>query len=325
MRSEILAILRQAGEKYVSGADLARRLNVSRTAVWKHICSLKDDGYEIDSKSRNGYRIVNAPDLLLPEEIVPLLSTQSFGKKIRYGQLMGSTNDVAKKMAIEGSPEGTLVICEEQGSGRGRLSRGWYSPAAKGIWASLILRPPFLPQGAPKCTLLAAVAIAEAIKEQTGVKVGIKWPNDILYEGKKLVGILTEMNAEMDRINYVVVGFGINVSTKKEEFPSELENIATSLEQITKSHICRQQLLAAILAKFEQNYVKVCEQGFGEVMEKWQRYSITLGQKIKVIGIDEVFYGEACALDDFGALLVKTPQGIRRVLAGDVSVRSSDK
>ncbi|MDQ0204697.1 biotin--[acetyl-CoA-carboxylase] ligase [Pectinatus haikarae] len=321
MRSEILTILRKAGEEYVSGAYLAERLSVSRTAIWKHICALKEDGYDIDSKSRNGYRIISSPDLLTPGEINAVLSTEFLGHNIKYYKSVDSTNNVSKLLAQQNAEEGTILISEEQGNGKGRLSRGWFSPSRKGIWFSLILRPNFLPQEAPKCTLMAAVAISKAIRSVTGVEVGIKWPNDILYEGKKLVGILTEMNAEMERINYIIIGMGINVNITHAEVPEEIRDSATSLLQITGKKISRVELLCAILAELENEYVIIREKGFSPILDEWKKFSVTLGQEIKVIGINETFHGKAVNIDDYGALLVDTGNKIERVLAGDVSIR----
>ncbi|MBB5335496.1 biotin--[acetyl-CoA-carboxylase] ligase [Pectinatus brassicae] len=323
MRSEILTILHKAKGGYVSGADLAEKLAVSRTAIWKHICALKDEGYQIESKSRSGYRIVDSPDLLNPGEIKAKIKTEILGQKIIYYKEIGSTNNEAKLQAAKGAREGTIVVSEQQGTGRGRLSRGWYSPAQKGIWFSLILRPGFLPQEAPKCTLMAAVAIAKAIFTITGIEVGIKWPNDILYNGKKLVGVLTEMNAEMDRINYIVIGMGINVNVSNKEMPEEIKDIATSLSEIKGETVSRIDLLTQVLAELENLYLLIKEQGFAPILKLWKQYSVTLGQDIKVIGVNETFYGKAVDIDDFGALLVDTGEKIERVLAGDVSIRKA--
>lgn len=321
MRSEILTILHKADGKYVSGAYLAEKLSVSRTAVWKHICALKEEGYEIDSKSRNGYRIIASPDLLTPGEIKSILTTKTVGQSIKYYKTTDSTNNEAKKSALQGAADGTIVISEEQGSGKGRIGRGWFSPAGKGIWLSVILRPKFLPQEAPKCTLMAAIAITKAIYTVTGIKAGIKWPNDVLYDGKKLVGILTEMNAEMDRINYVVIGMGINVNIAKEDMPESIRDIAASLMQIANKKISRVKLLSEILSELENEYNKINENGFASVINEWKKYSVTLGQNVKVIGVKETFCGKAVDIDDYGALLVDTGEKVERVLAGDVSIR----
>ena len=325
MRSQILNLLKQSGNDFLSGEDLAERLNVSRTAIWKHINALRDSGYDIESVPRSGYRLINSPDLLSAEEISTALSTKILGSTIKYFTSTDSTNNQAKKLAMQGATDGTIVISEEQLGGRGRLSRMFFSPKYKGIWFSVILRPKFLPQEAPKCTLLAAVAIAKAIDEATGIKVGIKWPNDILYNGKKIVGILTEMNAEMDCVNYIVIGMGINVNITFDEMPDDIKETATSLKQIAKKDISRLKLLTSILSNLEELYLTIQERGFAPIFDEWRKYSITLNQHIKVIGVNdsETFEGVAVDIDNDGALLVKTNGQIKRVLAGDVSIRPS--
>jgi len=322
MRSNILDILRNANGAYVSGEDIARTLNVSRTAVWKHIRELKQAGYAIDSHSRSGYCLMETPDLLLPNEIQNGRKTKVLGKDIQYYKEVISTNNQAKLAAQQDADEGTIIVSESQTSGRGRLARGWYSPAEKGIWFSVILRPHFLPQEAPKCTLMAAVAIAKAIETITELQVGIKWPNDILYNKQKLVGILTEMNAEMDCINYIIIGMGVNVNIQKDEFPVELQQIATSLAILKGEKISRVKLLNEILFQIETLYNIAQTEGFVKILEEWKKYSVTLGKTVDVIGINDTFAGVAMDIDADGALLVKTKAGLKRVLAGDVSIRA---
>lgn len=321
MRSQILNLLKQAGDNFLSGEYLAETLNVSRTAIWKHIKALRDSGYDIESVPRNGYRLLHSPDLLSAEEVKNSLSTKILGSDIKYFTTTDSTNNQAKKLALDGAVDGTIVISEEQNGGRGRLSRSFFCPKYKGIWFSVILRSDFLPQEAPKCTLLAAVAVTKAIYDVTGVKVGIKWPNDILYNGKKLVGILTEMSAEMERINYIVLGIGIDVNISVEETPEDIRDIMTSLSQITGKKVSRLELLNKLLYHLEQLYIMAQKQSFAPILDEWRKYSITLNQEIKVISGNDVTYGEAVDIDDDGALLVKINGQIKRVLAGDVSIR----
>lgn len=321
MRTRILQLLRQRAGQYVSGEDISRQMAVSRTAIWKHIQALKTEGYEIESHSRLGYCLRHSPDLLLPIEIGSRLKTTKLGQEIAYFDVVGSTNNEAKKLAANGSPEGLVVVAEQQDSGRGRLARGWFSPYGKGIWLSVVLKPPFQPQDAPKCTLLAAVAVTKAIRQVTKVQCGIKWPNDILFAGKKLVGILTEMSAEMDAINYVVIGMGINVNIEQADFPAELTEIATSLKLASGQTVARLDLLAAILEQLEQTYLATVAEGFEPLLDEWRELSVTLGQSVNVIGFGEQFSGTAINIDEDGALLVETETGVRRVLAGDVSIR----
>ncbi len=195
MRSKVLTLLKNSQGEYISGEEIARKLQVSRTAIWKHIRDLKEAGYLIQSHYRKGYSLQSAPDLLLPEELKANLKTKLLGSEIHYFDDVDSTNNIGKLIAAKGCLNGSVIVSESQNKGRGRLERGWYSPKSAGIWFSVILKPKMSPQNAPKFTLLAAVAVARAIENITGIKCGIKWPNDILYDGKKLVGILTEMNS----------------------------------------------------------------------------------------------------------------------------------
>ena len=222
MRKRILELLRNSKGTPVSGEEISKELEVSRTAIWKHIQALKNEGYEIESVPKRGYILREVPDRLFPQEILSHLQTKWLGRNICYRDSVDSSNNLAKALANEGCENGLLVVAEEQGAGKGRLSRGWISPYAKGIWFSVVLKPPFLPQEASKCTLLAAVAVVKAINKIAGVHAAIKWPNDILLLGRKLVGILTEMNAEFGHINYVVIGTGINTSASPEDYPEEV-------------------------------------------------------------------------------------------------------
>lgn len=321
MRTRILQVLRQCFGEYISGEELSQKFGVSRTAIWKHIRELKQAGYDIEAHSRRGYCLRRVPDLLLPAEIQARLTTSVFGRDIHYFSDTESTNNVAKKLAAEGCPEGAIVVAESQQGGKGRLSRGWFSPFAKGIWLSIVLRPPFSPQDAPKCTLLAAVALNRAIRKVGRITCGIKWPNDILYQGKKMVGILTEMSAEMDAINYVVIGAGINVNVDQIDFPENLSGIATSLSAAAGHPVDRMTLLCEILEQLELSYNTAVQEGFEQILDDWREQSITLGQTVDVFGVNRTFSGIAQNIDGEGALLVKTDKGTERVLAGDVSIR----
>ena len=225
-------------------------------------------------------------------------------------------------MALVGEPAGAVVVAEAQGKGRGRLERPYFSPAGKGIWFSVILRPHILPQEAPKCTLLAAVAVAMAMK-RFGLKAEIKWPNDILHEGRKLTGILTEMSAELDRVNYIVIGTGVNVNMEEEEFPEELRDKATSLSIMKGERLPRVAFFQAVLEALDELCIVLEEDGFAPIVARWREYAVTLGQDVHVIGATGrgSFDGRAVDIDEEGALLVETADGVRRVLAGDVSIR----
>lgn len=322
MRKTIVELLKNAGGGFISGESIAGELGISRTAVWKHIQKLRENGYEILSRERHGYKLKDAPDLLLPSEIQIGLDTQTIGKEMHYQPSVDSTNRLAKKLAYHGAADGAIVVAEEQTGGKGRLDRNFYSPRGKGIWFSVILRPNLLPKDAPKCTLMAAVAIAEAMK-RFNLKAEIKWPNDIMFDGRKLVGILTEMTGEIGKINYVVIGVGINVNISRAEFPDELRDIAASLSEISGYEISRVKFFRAVLEEFDKLYREVNAAGFDKIIQRWKEYNITLGKNIRVISaIDgKSFTGKAVDLNADGALVVETETGRRSVYAGDVSIR----
>ena len=323
MRKTIVELLKNAGDNFVSGENIAGSLEISRTAVWKHIQKLRECGYEILSRERSGYKLKDAPDLLLPSEIQIGLDTKIIGKEMHYLPSIDSTNHKAKALAYHGAADGAIVVAEEQTGGKGRLERNFYSPRGKGIWFSIIMRPKFLPHDAPKCTLMAAVAVAEAMN-RFNLKAAIKWPNDIMFDGRKLVGILTEITAEMGKITYVVIGIGINVNINREEFPKELQNVAASLSEINGGEISRVKFLRAVLEEFDKLYGEINDSGFDGVINRWKKYNITLGKNIRVISAGDggaIFTGKAVDLNADGALIVETGNELRTVYAGDVSIR----
>lgn len=325
MRKEILAVLRASGSKPVSGEKLAEKLQLSRTAIWKHMQALKNAGYHIKAIAKKGYVLESAPDKLFPTEIEAYLQTKWLGRQLEYKETVTSTNEIAKARAMTstGAVNGLVCVAEEQTGGHGRLSRGWFSPYGKGLWFSMVLTPSFLPEKAPKCTLLAAVAVVKAINQYAGVDATIKWPNDILLHGKKLVGILTEMNAEFGHINYVVIGIGVNVCVPRAMVPKELRASAISLTDVAKEKINRTELLAAVLKNFEELYEMVLQEGFDQILTLWRHYSSTLNQEVKVVAPDETYVGTAVDIDNDGLLMVKRQDGkLTKVVAGDVSIRA---
>ncbi len=322
MRKKILELLKKNGDKPLSGEEISRQLEVSRTAIWKHIQTLKNEGYEIESIAKKGYVLKQTPDRLFPQEILSHLQTNWLGRNICYEDSIPSTNNLAKEIANVGCENGLLVVAEEQAAGKGRLSRGWISPYAKGLWFSVVLKPPFLPQEASKFTLLAAVAVVKAINKIKGVDAAIKWPNDILLLGRKLVGILTEMNAEFGHINYVVIGIGINTNTTPDDYPEEVKPLAVCVADAAKEPFTRVQLLCDILKNMEDLYELAVAQGFDAVLEEWRQYSCTLGQEVKVIAPDMTYFGKAEDIDSEGLLIVRKQDGtLEKVVAGDVSIR----
>jgi BirA family biotin operon repressor/biotin-[acetyl-CoA-carboxylase] ligase len=324
VKERTLLALRRAGGKFLSGEELSRLLGVSRTAVWKAVQSLREEGYNIISRARQGYRLEGIPDLLLPAEISWGLETQWLGRNIYYKDTLASTNELAKELARQGVEEGTLVIAEEQGEGRGRRGRSWYSPRGQGLLFSLILRPPLQPAQAPQLTFLAAVAVAETLRKELGLEAGIKWPNDIYIRGRKVAGILTELSAELDRVNFVIMGIGVNVNTPLEDFPPSLQEGATSLQAEAGRALSRAALLQKILLQIESWYKVFLQDGFPPLRRRWKELAFVLGKEVQVIGPRETFSGLAVDVDEFGALLVQVGGGqVRRVLAGDVSLREA--
>jgi BirA family biotin operon repressor/biotin-[acetyl-CoA-carboxylase] ligase len=251
MKTELLATLRDADD-YVSGQDLCTKFGVSRTAVWKAVNQLKEAGYEIEAVQNKGYRLIGVPDRLSEEELQSIRKTQWAGSEILYFPVIDSTNTKAKQLGEEGYPNGTLVVAEQQDAGRGRRGRSFESPRGSGIFMTLLLKPDLNPNNASMITLVAALAVSKAITNQTGRPAGIKWPNDIVMNGKKVVGILTEMSAQFDYVNHIVVGIGINVHN--ESFPEELKDIATSLYMETGEHYNRAAMIEEVLEQFEYYY-----------------------------------------------------------------------
>ena len=314
MQEKILDFLKRKSD-YISGDQIAQRLGISRQALWKHIQELKDSGYDIQAVPHLGYQLNSSPDRLFSFEVKTGLQTKFIGRKIYYYESLGSTMDMALPLGIKGEPEGAIVLAEAQTKGRGRLGRQWVSPKYKGIYASIILRPKISPQAAPILTLLSAVSICEAIKEVTQIEAQIKWPNDILINNKKLGGILTELNAEMDEVRFVVIGIGLNVNNDKKNLVSG----ATSLKEQKKENVNRINLLQELLRKIEANYLLFQTRGAGLIIEKWRDYNITLGKRVKVYAHKEHYEGEAIDIDTDGGLLLRSDSGLtQKVTAGDV-------
>ncbi len=327
MRKKILQLLKDADGNFISGEELAKKFSVTRTAIWKHINTLKKIGYNISSVEKKGYKLEGEPDLLLPEIIQPNLQTKIIGagKNYFYFDSIDSTNNFAKKVAAEGAADGTVVVAEEQTGGKGRLDRNFFSPKGKSILFSVILRPKCIPKDAPKFTLLAAVAVALAM-EKFNLRAEIKWPNDIMHGDKKLVGILTEMNAAIEQVNFIVVGIGINVNFSREDFPADIEKIASSLSELAGKKILRREFFKTLLEKFDKLYSLVREEGFKKIFDLWRKFNITLGHEVKIISAEsgEIFFGKAIDIDEDGALIVETEGKWQKVYAGDVSIRNKD-
>lgn len=320
MKREILKLLKET-EGYVSGQDLCDRFRVSRTAVWKAIRQLEEEGYEIEGIRNRGYRLVDCPDGLTEEELGAAIRGTWAGRPVFYYPEIGSTNDQAKKLAAEGCPHGTLVTAERQTAGRGRRGRTWISPRGEAIYMSLVLRPDLPPSSASMVTLVAAMAVGAGIRKAAGLESRIKWPNDLVVNGKKVCGILTEMSAELDCIHYVIIGIGINAAQK--EFPPELEEKATSLAMEAGHPVNRCRLAAAVLEEFETYYEKYRETGdMTLLMEEYNRELAGAGGTVRVLSPEGEYSGLSRGIDREGRLLVDREDGSREaVVSGEVSVR----
>jgi len=320
-RSEelVLAFLAEAGDEFVSGEAISDKLGLSRAAVWKHVNALRAQGYRIDAVPARGYRLVEIPDRLGELELRPLLNTHDLGHALHWFEEVGSTNDVAKRLADEGASHGEVVVAESQTAGRGRRGRTWTSPAGRNLYMSAVLRPDLPPSRAAELTLLASVAVCQAVR-QAGVSSGIKWPNDLLAGGRKLAGILTEIAADPDRVQWLVLGIGVNVNLRQDEIPDELRPIATSLAIERGEPVPRALFAAAVLSALEEWLDRHQEEGFAPVREAWKSMSDTLGREVRVRTNDTDLVGVAEDVDGAGALLVRTGEGLERVLAGDVEM-----
>ena len=319
MKDRILKLLK-GSDNFVSGQDISEMFGVSRTAIWKYMNALKEEGYVIESSSKKGYKLLNSPDVLTESEVLPLLKTEVIGREIVHFDSIDSTNNMARINAASGCSEGLTVIAEEQTAGKGRLGRKWITPKSTSIAMSIVLRPGIKPSDAAGITLVMGTAVCRAIRNTTGLDVGIKWPNDIIINGKKVCGILTEMSAEIDIVNYIIVGTGINVNVT--QFPEEIRDIATSLCLECKKSISRKEVLAAVLYEFEKLYSIFKTNGLQTIIQEFKSYSVTLGRHVKVISINEAFEGIAQDITPDGILLVKVEGGsVKMVIAGDVSVK----
>lgn len=312
MRNKILNILKNT-ESYVSGEEMSHTLNISRAAVWKHIKRLKDDGYDILSVTNKGYKLKSIPDILSSDTIASGLNTEFTARNIKCMSVIDSTNEEAKRCAA--MPDGSLFIAEVQSAGKGRLGRSWESPNGAGIWMSLLLKPDIPPRDISQITLIAGMAVCRVL----GNGAGIKWPNDIVIGSRKACGILTEMSAEIDRVNYVVCGIGINVNTA--EFPAELQDKATSLFIETGKTYNRSELVFAIMNEFEPLYKLFKKEGFSPLLEEYRNSCITIGREIRVIYRREALIGKAVDIAEDGGLIIETENGRVNVTSGDVSVR----
>ena len=320
MKEEILRLLRSA-DGYISGQELCNRFGVSRTAVWKAINQLKEAGYEIEAQQNKGYRLMAAPDLMTEAEIKSLMHTEWVAKEVLYFDTIDSTNTKAQELAEKGYPSGTLVVADKQESGKGRRGRSWVSPSGTGIFMTLMIKPDINPNNASMLTLVAALAVAKAITSVTGEVALIKWPNDIVVNSKKVCGILTEMNAQFDYINHIVVGIGINVHN--ESFPEEISQMASSLMiEAGGKRFHRAQIIAETMSYFEQYYDTFLKtQDLSALVREYDELLVNRNKSVRVLDPKEPFDGKAMGITPKGELIVDTWESRKLVSSGEVSVR----
>lgn len=320
MKSKILTALRNR-DGYVSGQELCEQFEVTRTAIWKGIKQLKEEGYGIEAVQNKGYRLTGCPDTVSGAELKSRMDTKWAGREVVYLYETDSTNNDAKRLAEEGAKEGTLVVADFQSGGKGRRGRSWVTPHKTSIAMSIIVKPQIRPDKASMLTLVIGMAAAKAIQKNTGLDAKIKWPNDVVVNGKKVTGILTELSMEMERIHYVVIGTGINANV--EEFPEELGGVATSLLLETGKKTDRAAIICDTMKFFEEYYEKFVQaQDMGPLMEEYNGLLINRNRGVRVLEPGMEFDGTARGIDELGRLLVETQDGsVKKIYAGEVSVR----
>jgi len=309
---ERLIELLSNSDGFVSGEKISEELGISRTAVWKQIKKLEALGYEIEAVTKHGYRLLYAPTGFNVETVQNNLAHHRFGHHIHYCKAVDSTQFAARELAEQGGQEGIVVLAEQQLSGKGRMGRVWHSPYGKGIWMSIILRPLTPIQLAPQLTLLTAVALTQAIRKVTGLEVGIKWPNDILYNGKKLCGILLESVAEEQRLKYVIAGIGISANLSAQDYDEELLHKATSLRIECGQPVRREQLVEAFMIEWETLFQQYEQEGFTPIAALWERYALSIGQRMLITTVQEQFIATPLSLTNNGSILVELEDGSQR-------------
>ncbi len=318
-KEKILDLLRSSRNGFLSGEELGRRTGISRTMVWKHISSLRGQGFAIEAVPSQGYRLTSEPDLLRKRDIASGLKIKVIGRDIQLFATIISTNTSAMELASKGAAEGTVVISEMQTGGKGRLGRKWISPKGN-LYLSIILRPSVPTHKAPLITMAGAVAAASAIRSVCRVAAGIKWPNDILVFDKKVCGLLTEMSAEQDRIRHIVLGLGIDVNMRLDELPPDIRSLTTTLAEATGATVDRTALLRQLLRDLDHWYRQFLTQDTS-VLEEWKKLNVTIGRRIMVSSTGEQIEGMAQGIDEDGRLIVKQDNGsTRAVAAGDVTI-----
>ncbi|MCZ8512976.1 biotin--[acetyl-CoA-carboxylase] ligase [Paenibacillus filicis] len=322
MTDRLLELFERANGEFVSGEEISGKLQVSRTAIWKQIERLRTQGYEFEAVPRKGYKLLSKPDKLDVADVLSRLQTKVLGRELKYYEQVESTQNIAREWVDAGAPEGTLVVAEMQTAGRGRMGRSWHSPKGKGLWMSLILRPSIPINFTPQLTLLVAVAVCRAIRGNLHLPVGIKWPNDLLIDRKKVCGILLESSAEDERLQHVIVGMGISANLEPRDYSPELAAKATSLAIASGRAIDRTELLCRVMLELEQLYDMYQERGFAPIKSLWEALSVTLDRPVAVDTPKGRTEGTAVSIEDSGALVVRLEDGkLVKMYSGDVEMR----
>ncbi|MEN2464858.1 biotin--[acetyl-CoA-carboxylase] ligase [Ornithinibacillus sp. FSL M8-0202] len=318
-RAKIINLLSSNQDSYISGQEISNQLQISRSAIWKHIKELEKDGYVVEGIRNKGYRIIQSPNKVSENTVQWGLNTTWLGKTIIHKESTTSTQHIAHDLATNLADHGTVVIADEQTAGKGRLSRAWYSSRNKGIWMSIILRPSIPPYLAPQLTLLTATVLADVLKKELKLNPKIKWPNDIILQDKKTSGILTEMQAEQDRIQYVVIGIGINVNHEPDDLAEDIQSKATSLKIETSKSWNMTELIQQILLYFEKTYEDFLDKGFSVIKEKWESYGYRIGEVTSIKTFHDVQRAVLTGIAEDGALLAKYEDGtIKKVYSGEI-------
>ncbi|QAS50804.1 biotin--[acetyl-CoA-carboxylase] ligase [Halobacillus litoralis] len=307
-RKQLIELLNKK-DGHISGQELSNQLNISRTAIWKHMNELKKDGYDIEAVQRKGYKILSSPDKMSENTLQWGLDTEWIGHQLFHYDQVESTQEIVHQMAKQGKPHGTVVIADEQVKGKGRMARKWDSPKGKGIWMSILLRPNLPPFKAPQLTLLAATVLAEMISERSALVPQIKWPNDLLIHHKKVSGILTEMQAEQDAIQYIVVGIGMNVNQNGEEIPEDIRHKASSLKNEAGEEWNIQETVQHILRLFERTYDQYESDGFEAIKANWEKHGYRIGEEVTISTMKRTWKATLVGIEPDGALCVRDRDG----------------
>ncbi|MEQ8196682.1 MAG: biotin--[acetyl-CoA-carboxylase] ligase [Clostridiaceae bacterium] len=319
MKLSILNILRNHKDIFISGEELSRQLGVTRAAIWKHMKQLQEEGYVIESFTKKGYRLLFEPPKLSIEKISSNLANNSLAKKILYFETIDSTNEYCKKNS-ESLTDGTIILSDSQSNGKGRFDRNWFSPKGKGIYCSIFLKPVISTYEIYKITLITCAAITEVLIKQ-GVNAQIKWPNDIYVKNKKIGGILTEMKGDMDRINYLVIGFGLNINQDSKDFPQDLSSIATSLKTVYDLEFDREEILTGILNKLEKYYKEFQHSlNFSESLDIIRKHSLVINKNVTLSKGKEKISAKVLNIGDNGELIIDRNGREECIYSGEISL-----